>query len=130
MLRFTRVHDLDGAPLSVVDSPTCPRAWQRALPRSAGASPCTSCCGSASACVSARSVHTLRVGARDGRRRGLLGVGLADPVLRIQASVYLADGTPIRWTENFFREDRYEYVAEMEWPAPAAADGKRVIVPK
>ena len=35
-------------------------------------------------------------------------------------SVSFADGSPIRWTENFFSEDRYEYVAEMEWPAPGA----------
>ena len=58
----------------------------------------------------------------------MLGIALADPVLRIQASAFLSDGKPIRWTDNYFREDQYEYVAEMEWPAPAARsdpDGKQ-----
>jgi len=54
----------------------------------------------------------------------MLGIALADPVLRIQASTYVADGSPIRWTENFFREDRYEYIAEMQWPAPRVRTSK------
>jgi GntR family transcriptional regulator len=67
-----------------------------------------------------RSVHTLRVARAMADIASLLEIGLADPVLRIQASTYCVDGQPIRWTENFFREDMYEYVAEMEWPAPRA----------
>jgi GntR family transcriptional regulator len=67
-----------------------------------------------------RSVHTIRVARADVDIASLLGIALADPVLRIQSSVYLAGGKPIRWTENYFREDQYEYVAEMEWPAPTA----------
>jgi hypothetical protein len=41
-------------------------------------------------------------------------------VLAVQASIYLPDGRPVRWVDNAFREDRYEYVAEMAWPAPLA----------
>ncbi|MGQ0654330.1 MAG: UTRA domain-containing protein, partial [Betaproteobacteria bacterium] len=67
----------------------------------------------------ARSVHAIRVARADMDVAGLLGIALADPVLRVQSSVYLPDGKPIRWIENFFREERYEYVAEMDWPHPA-----------
>jgi GntR family transcriptional regulator len=74
-----------------------------------------------------RSVHTVRVARADLAIASLLGVALADPVLRVQSSVFLADGKPIRWTWNYFDEDRYEYVAEMEWPAPT---GKRAAAGK
>jgi GntR family transcriptional regulator len=69
-------------------------------------------------------VHTLRVARADADVASRLGIGLAEPVLRIQSKVYLDDGRPIRWTDNFFRDDRYEYVAEMEWPDPAPLSTK------
>ena len=69
----------------------------------------------------ARSVHSIRVARADVEIAGYLGVALADPVLRIQASVYLDDGKPIRWIDNSFREDQYEYVAELEWLDPAGS---------
>lgn len=65
-----------------------------------------------------KSVHTIRVARADARVARLLCVALADPVLHIQSSVRLADGRPIRWTENWFREDRYQYTAEMTWKKP------------
>ena len=70
--------------------------------------------------IQCNSVHTLRVARAEADIASLLAIGLADPVLHIQVSTYLADGRPIRWIENFFRENRYEYVAEMQWPAPNA----------
>ncbi len=118
MFRAVRVHDLDGAPLSVVvsyleesmggvmtkrglrDSTMHDLLWQHFGLRQK------------------RSVHTLKVARADARYATLLQIGLADPVLRIQSRVYLSDGRPVRWTENVFREDRYEYSAEMEWPDP------------
>ena len=114
---LTRVHDLEGEPLSVVKS-YLPAHLERGVPRSAWRQPMHDLLWDRFGLRIARSIHTLRVGRAMADIAGLLGVGLADPVLRIQASTYLADGSPIRWTENFFREDRYEYVAEMEWPAP------------
>jgi DNA-binding GntR family transcriptional regulator len=114
---LTRVHDLHGEPLSVVKS-YLPAHLEVGVPRSAWRQPMHDLLWERFGLRIARSVHTLRVGRAMADIAGLLGVGLADPVLRIQASTYLADRKPIRWTENFFREDRYEYVAEMEWPAP------------
>ena len=76
-----------------------------------------------------RSTHTLRVARADAMVASLLGIGLADPVLRVQATVVQADGSPIRWTENFFREDRYEYTAEMEWPDPSSLETAACPVP-
>jgi GntR family transcriptional regulator len=117
MFRITRVHDLDGTPLSVVRS-WLPARLAAGLPRSAWRQPMHDLLYHRFGLRLARSVHTLRVARAMADIAPMLGVALADPVLRIQASTYLADGQPIRWTENFFREDRYEYVAEMEWPAP------------
>ena len=59
----------------------------------------------------------------DARIAALLGITIADPVLYIQSSVRLAGGRPVRWTENWFREDRYQYTAEMLWKKPTR--GKR-----
>jgi GntR family transcriptional regulator len=41
-----------------------------------------------------------------------------DPVLYIQSAAYQENGHPIRFTQNYFREGRYEYVAEMFWDKP------------
>lgn len=65
-----------------------------------------------------RSVHVLKVARATAEVATMLGISVTEPVLRIQSSVFLDDGQPIRWTENFFKEDRYEYTAEMEWPEP------------
>ena len=115
VFHLTRVHDLDASPLSVVRSYL---PAQFALGRSAWRQPMHQLLWERFGLRLARSVHTLRVARAMADVAEMLAIGLADPVLRIQASTYLRDGTPIRWTENYFREDRYEYVAEMSWPAP------------
>jgi GntR family transcriptional regulator len=122
VFELTRVHVLDGSPLSVVRSYL---PAELALARSAWRQPMHDLLWARFGLRLARSVHTLRVARAMADVAELLGIGLADPVLRIQASTYLADGRPIRWTENFFREDRYEYTAEMQWPAPRRRARKR-----
>lgn len=117
VFQLTRVHDLDGGPLSVVRS-YLPAGYAVGLSRSAWRQPMHELLWERFGLRLARSVHTLRVARAMADVAQMLEIGLADPVLRIQASTYLADGSPIRWTENYFREDRYEYVAEMQWPAP------------
>jgi GntR family transcriptional regulator len=117
---ITRVHDLEGAPLSVVRS-YLPARLGSGVPRSAWREPMHELLWQRFGLRPARSVHTLRVARATADVAGMLDIGLADPVLSIHASTYLADGSPIRWTDNYFREDRYEYVAEMEWPAPEGA---------
>jgi GntR family transcriptional regulator len=117
VFQLTRVHDLDGAPLSVIRS-YLPAHLGVGLPRTAWRQSMHQLLWERFGLRLARSVHTLRVARAMADVAQMLDIGLADPVLRIQASTYLVDGTPIRWTENYFREDRYEYVAEMQWPAP------------
>jgi DNA-binding GntR family transcriptional regulator len=117
--RYVRVHELDGSPFSVIDCYLPARLatgftrgtlrkmsaheilWRRFKLRQS------------------RSVHAIRVARADTEVAALLGIALADPVLRVHAAVYLSEGKPIRWIENFFREERYEYVAEMDWPHPS-----------
>lgn len=117
---FVRIHMLDDKPLSVVDS-YLPAHLGAGLTRTALQQPMHELLWERFKIRLKRSVHTLRVARADVDIASMLGIALADPVLRIQSSVYLADGKPIRWTENYFREDQYEYVAEMEWPVPATA---------
>lgn len=119
VLRFVRVHELDGASFSVIDG-YIPARFATAFTRATLKS------GSVHELLWKRfrlrqshSVHAVRVARADTEIAGLLGVALADPVLRVQSSVYLSGNKPIRWIENFFREERYEYVAEMDWPHPA-----------
>jgi len=120
---LTRVHDLDGRPLSVVRS-YLPARLAAGLDRSAWRQPMHDLLRERRNVRLHRSVHTLRVARAMADVAAMLGIALADPVLRIQASTYVADGSPIRWTENFFREDRYEYIAEMQWPAPRVRTSK------
>jgi len=115
---FVRIHTLDDKPLSVVDS-YLPAQLGAGLTRTALQQPMHELLWEKFGIRLKRSVHTLRVARADVDIASMLGIALADPVLRIQSSVYQAAGRPIRWTENYFREDQYEYVAEMEWPAPA-----------
>lgn len=68
-----------------------------------------------------RSVHRIGVARADTQVASLLEVGIADPVLHVQSSAYLDDGRPIRWTDNYFREDRYAYQAEVAWKKPTGA---------
>ena len=118
LFQLVRVHDLDDEPLSVVVS-YLPASLGRNLSRRMLRDPMYRLLWQRFGIRLKRSVHTLRVARADATIASLLGVGLAEPVLRVQSSVYLADGQPIRWTDNFFREDRYEYKAEMEWPDPS-----------
>lgn len=115
---FVRRHSLDQKPLSVVDS-YLPAHLGSAFSRASLIQPMHQLLWQRFGIRQARSVHTIRVARADVDVASMLGIALADPVLRIQSSVYLADGTPIRWTENSFREDQYEYAAEMEWPDPS-----------
>lgn len=64
------------------------------------------------------SVHRIAVARADTVVAPLLGVAIAEPVLHVQASAYLDDGRPIRWTDNYFREERFAYQAEVEWKRP------------
>lgn len=119
VFRLTRLHELGPTPLSVVRS-FLPMSLAVGVPRSAWRQPMQEVLWERFGLQLKRSVHTLRVARAMSDIAALLQIGLADPVLRIQASTYDVDGRPVRWTENFFREDMYEYVAEMEWPAPGA----------
>lgn len=119
VLRITRVHDLDRMPLSVVRT-YLPARLATGAARSEWRKPMHDLLRERFGLRLHRSVHTLRLARAMADIAALLEISLADPVLHIQASTYLADGAPIRWTENFFRENRYEYVAKMEWPVPDA----------
>jgi GntR family transcriptional regulator len=123
VFRITRVHEIGPTPLSVVRS-YLPADLAVGVPRSAWRQPMHDLLWERFGLRLKRSVHTLRVARAMADIAALLQIGLADPVLRIQASTYGVDGRPIRWTENFFREDMYEYVAEMEWPALDARPSK------
>jgi DNA-binding GntR family transcriptional regulator len=118
VFRFVRVHELDGAPFSVVDS-YLPARLATAFTRSTLRKSVHELLWRRFRLRQSRSVHAIRVARADMEVAGLLGIALADPVLHVQSSVYLPDGNPIRWIENSFREERYEYVAEMDWPHPA-----------
>lgn len=123
LLRVVRVHDLEGTPLSLVVS-YLPASFASNISREDLRGPTHQMLWRLFGLRQKRSVHTLRVARAESDVAAHLSVGLAEPVLRIQSSVYLDDGQPIRWTENSFREDRYEYVADMEWPDPALLTNK------
>jgi GntR family transcriptional regulator len=118
-LKIVRMHDLDGEPLSVVES-YLPAYMATHITRSALRLSLHELLWNEFGLKVAKSIHTVRVGRADTRIAELLQVALAEPVLTIQASTFLDNGKPIRWTENYFREDRYEYSAEFIWDPPPA----------
>jgi GntR family transcriptional regulator len=119
-LRVVRVHDLDGEPLSVVVT-YLPAFVADGVTRAALRTSVSlhEILWSRYGLRQKKSLHAIRVARADKDVAELLKIGLAEPVLNIQASTYLEDGAPIRWTENYFREDRYEYTAEFLWDKPA-----------
>lgn len=121
-----RVHMLDDTPLSVVDS-YLPAELGASIKRADLRRSTYELLWEKFRIRLHRSVHTLRVGRAELDVAAMLGISLADPLLRIQSCVYLQDETPIRWIENYFREDKYEYVAEMEWP-PLESAARRTVV--
>ena len=119
-LGIVRTHALEGAPLSVVASWLPAQYAARITPAAVRGQTMHELLWRRFGLLQKKSVHTIRVGRADARIASLLGITIADPVLYIQSSVRLAGGRPVRWTENWFREDRYQYTAEMEWKKPSA----------
>jgi GntR family transcriptional regulator len=119
LLRLIRVHYLEGEPLSVVES-YLPAIMQGAIDQFPHRSLHDIMWNDFDLKV-AKSVHTISVSRAEPYIADLLQIGLGDPVMHVQASTYLQDGRPIRWTDNFFREDRYQYSAEFFWEPPQSA---------
>ena len=117
-LRLVRINDLEGAPLSVVVS-YLPGRLANAITRSELRRSVHEVLWRRCGLRQKRSVHTIDVERADAEVALFLEIGLSDPVLHIRSRVFLEDGSPIRWTDNYFREGRYEYTAEMVWEPPA-----------
>lgn len=121
--RLVRVHLLHDTPLSVVITHMPSRYAPRTLKQSVHEH-----LWRRHGLLQKRSVHRIGVARADTMVAPLLGVALAEPVLHVQASAYLDDGRPIRWTDNYFREERFAYQAEVEWKKPTgrrAADKRK-----
>ncbi|ANN68176.1 GntR family transcriptional regulator [Bordetella bronchialis] len=119
IFKLIRVHYLDNEPLSVVES-YLPAIMQGAIDQFPHRSLHDIMWNDFDLRV-AKSVHTVAVSRAETHVANLLHIGLGDPVMHVQASTYLQDGRPIRWTDNFFREDRYQYTAEFFWEPPQSA---------
>ena len=115
--RIERLHELDGEPLSVVVS-YLPVAYAAALTPEALRKPLHEALWERFGVAQKHSDHAIRVARADEALARVLQIGLTDPVLHVRSAVRLDDGRPIRWTHNYFREDRYQYVAEVIWQPP------------
>ncbi len=117
--RLIRLHALEDTPLSVVVTYMPSRYAPRSLRRSVHEH-----LWRRHGLLQKRSVHRIGVARADTMVAPLLGVAIAEPVLHVQASAYLDDGRPIRWTDNYFREERFAYQAEVEWKCPKGPRGR------
>jgi DNA-binding GntR family transcriptional regulator len=115
--RLVRLHELEGEPLSVVIS-YLPREYAAALTKAALCKQLHEVLWEKFGVTQKRSAHTIRVARADEFLASVLRVGLTEPLLHVRSAVYLDDGRPIRWTHNYFREDRYQYVSEVIWQRP------------
>ena len=119
IVRVVRLHTLDDAPFSVVVTYLGARYAAGLGARTLERSSLHEFLWRRHGLLQKRSVHRIGVGRADAMAASLLGIGIADPVLHVQASAYLDDGRPIRWTDNYFREERFAYQAEIAWNKPA-----------
>ncbi|MBV9824157.1 MAG: GntR family transcriptional regulator [Alphaproteobacteria bacterium] len=115
--RIMRLHELDDEPLSVVIS-YLPVEYASVLTQAALRKPLHESLWEHFGIAQHHSDHAIRVARADEFLARTLKVGLTDPLLHVRSAVRLDDGRPIRWTHNYFREDRYQYVAEVIWQPP------------
>jgi DNA-binding GntR family transcriptional regulator len=116
--RIVRVNEVKSSPLSLVVS-YLPQALAPVLTRTNLRRPLHEVIWEFCALRQKRSLHTVRVARADQMIASLLKVGLTDPVLHVQSLVFLDDNRPIRWTDNYFHEDKYEYFSELDWSDPS-----------
>jgi GntR family transcriptional regulator len=124
-VRLVRVHILDGAPLSVVVTWMAARYAPGITAAALRRSSLHELLWRRHGVLQKRSVHRIGVARADTLAASLLGIGIADPVLHVQSCAYLDDGRPIRWTDNYFREERFAYQAEVSWKKPETGRGRR-----
>ena len=120
IVRLVRAHALDGAPFSVVVTWLPARHAAGITARALDRHSVHELLWRRHGLLQRRSVHRIGVARADAMTASLLGIGIADPVLHVQSSAYLDDGQPIRWTDNYFREERFAYQAEIAWKKPVA----------
>jgi GntR family transcriptional regulator len=120
VLKLVRMNYLDGEPLSVVES-YLPEVMHRAADEFAHRSLHDIMWHDFDLRI-AKSIHTVVVGRAEPHVAEMLGIGLGAPVMHVRANTFLQDGRPIRWTDNYFREDRYQYTAEFFWSPPEKPD--------
>lgn len=123
IVRLVRTHTLDEAPLSVVVTYLSAQYAAGITPHALRRSSLHEFLWRRHGVLQKRSVHRIGVARADTMAASLLGVGIADPVLHVQSSAYLDDGRPIRWTDNYFREERFAYQAEITWKKPTTERG-------
>jgi GntR family transcriptional regulator len=121
VLRLVRRHELQDVPLSVVVS-YLPAALADQLTRRALRRQLHEVLWERCRIRQHKSVHAIRIARADAHIAPLLGIALNEPAMHIRSAVYLEDGQPIRWVDNYFREGLYEYRAEMLWQAPDAEE--------
>jgi GntR family transcriptional regulator len=121
IFKLVRVHFLDDEPLSVVES-YLPTVMEGAIDRFPHRSLHDIMWNDFGLKV-AKSVHAVCITRAETHVANLLQIGLGDPVMHVRATTYLQDGRPIRWTDNYFREDRYQYTAEFLWQPPPPRKG-------
>jgi GntR family transcriptional regulator len=118
VLKIVRRHEVDAGPLSLVIS-YMPGSYAAVFTRQALANHILhEILWQKLGLFQKKSTHTIRVARADGYIALQLGIALTDPVMHIRSHGFLEDGRPIRWTDNYFREDRYQYTAEMLWKKP------------
>lgn len=123
VVRVIRVHSLQGSPLSVVISylprETAPALMRANLQRQPIHEIMSNRCG----LTVVRSVLTIRVLRADQMVARLLRTTVMEPVLNIRSEGYLARGVPVRFTENYFSADRYQYTTEVPWSVDGVSTG-------
>jgi GntR family transcriptional regulator len=121
VVRLVRLHSFDGEPFSVVVT-YMPAVYARGITVDVlRRSSLHELLWRRHGLLQKRSLHRVAVARADTMIAPLLGLGIADPVLHVQSSAFLDDGRPIRWTDNYFREERFSYQAEIEWKKPVAS---------
>ena len=58
--------------------------------------------------------QSLEASLAEGDEAELLGIGPGDPVLRIDRTTYLADGSPVEYCNSIYRGDKYKFYVTLK----------------
>jgi GntR family transcriptional regulator len=122
VLRISRLRHADGEPMSVDVSYLAARRFpglRRKLSRDGSLYELLAAGYGVELAEAEETIETVLASPADAR---LLGVDAGLPLLLLSRRAFDTAGTPVEWSQSWYRGDRYKFVTRTRRPAPPARD--------